>query len=72
MLIGCSCVSLCWRFSGLVGRKEVFGALLEFQIRHFTVAVLRVNFGALRGRTGFWNELQSCREHSFLVARQIL
>jgi len=57
----------------LEGERErgFLGVSLGFQIGHFTVAVLRENFGALRGRTGFLNVLQSYRGYSDLVARQI-
>lgn len=53
------------------GEKRTFGTLLGFQIRHFSVAVLREHFGELRGRTDFWCELQSCRRYSDLEASQI-
>ena len=50
-------VEFAFEFQWISGEKERFGVSLGFQIRHFIVAVMRENFGALRGLTDFQNEL---------------
>ena len=64
-------VEYAFEFKWIRGEREDFWVSPSDFSFAVAVAVLRGWFGLLTGRNKSWGDLQSCREHSYLVARRI-